>query len=308
MYIPLYQHPKLLSHFEFSYHYFFSVLIVCHQFCDKDIHIYTIFRFTHKKYQHQISIPKQAYSSKSDHEKFGSHPKINKFKMTEQHLLTAYTSALAKVTRVIREQVRLIEENNAPAIFEYQRRINREMADFAETWGVTIRIEVRPTEVKDQPSTLNHASTRRQRQRRRINFLPFEAPQSQRFSPTNFYNFIYSLPYIRRDSLGEDTQDKQCSICYYPFFEARGRAEAEVIRKGTAPRPNMKLEPHKVPISDLPELPMCLPCGHVFGHICVQIWIIGEESGDPPTCPICRAIWRPVGWSRVPSGQVTIVV
>lgn len=227
--------------------------------------------------------------------------------MTGQRPLTAYTSALAKVTRVIREQVRLIEENNATAIFEYQRRINREMADFAETWGVTIRIEVRPTEFKDQPSTLNPASTRRPRQRR-INFLPFEAPQPQRFSPTDFYNFIYSLPYIRQDSLGKDTQDKQCSICYYPFFEARGRFEAEAIRDGTAPRLSKNLEPHQVPISDLPELPMCLPCGHVFGHICVQVWIIGEESGDPPTCPICRAIWRPVGWSHVPSGQVTIVV
>ena len=304
----LYQHPKLLSHFELSYHYLFSVLLVCHQFCDKDIHIYTIFRLTYNKYQHLTTIPKQqAYSSKSDLEEFGSHPKIPKFKMTEQHLVTAYTSALAKVTSVIREQVRLIEESNAPAIFNYQRRINREMTDFAETWGVTIRIEVRPIEVKDQPSTLNLASTRRQRQRR-INFLPFEAKQSQRFSPTEFYNFIYSLPYVRRDSLGEDAQDNQCSICYYRFFEARGRLEAGAIRNGTAPRPNMNLEPHKVPISDLPELPMCLPCGHVFGHICVQVWILGEESGNPPTCPVCRAIWRPVGWSHVPSGQVTVVV
>lgn len=219
--------------------------------------------------------------------------------MTAQHLSTAYTSALAEVTAVIREQVSLIEQNNASAIIEYQRRINREMADFAETWGVTIRIEVRPTR--------NPATTGGQRQRQ-INFLPFEAPQSQRFSRKEFYKFIHSLPYVRGDSLGEDAQDNQCSICYYPFFEARGRLEAEAIRKGTAPRPNMNLEPHQVPPSDLPELPVSLPCGHVFGHICVQVWILGEEIGDPPTCPICRAIWRPVGWSHAPSGQVTIVV
>lgn len=32
------------------------------------------------------------------------------------------------------------------------------------------------------------------------------------------------------------------------------------------------------------------------------------ESGDPPTCPTCRAVWRPVGWSNVPMGLVKIVV
>lgn len=213
-----------------------------------------------------------------------------------QSLSTAYNNALAEVTRVIREQVRLIEDNNASTGIEYQRRINREMTDFAETWGVLIRIEARPN-----PTTTNQRQGQRQ-----IDFLSFEV--SERFTPAEFYTFIHSLPCVPRDSLGEDDLDNQCSICYYPFFKSRGMLEAEAILNGTAPRPNMNLEPHHVPLADLPELSVRLPCGHIFGHICVQVWITGPESGDPPKCPNCRAIWRPVGWSDKPMEQVTIVV
>lgn len=185
--------------------------------------------------------------------------------MAEQPSLgDAYNNALDELTRVIREQFRLMEDINDPARIEYQRRINREIADFTNTWGVAVTVE---------------------------------APGSQRISPAMFLNPV------PRESLGEDAQDNTCNICYYPFFKARGRHEAEAIRNGTMPRPdNENLEPHEVTYSDLPELPVSLPCGHIFGHICVRVWTVGVQDGIPATCPICRAAWS------LQLGQVTIAL
>lgn len=218
--------------------------------------------------------------------------------MAEQrNHLDEYNTALAEVTRVIREQVRLIE-NNPSACIEYQRRINQERWRFAEAWNVIIELAVRNFPIP------NAGTTGRQAQRQ-VTFLPFEAPALWRSCSDNFREFIFSLPHISRNSLGEE---KNCNICYYPFFASRGNLEAEAIRNGTVPRPHKSLEPHEVPFSDLPELPVRLPCGHVFGQICVIKWVTGGGSGNPPKCPICRAIWTPVGLSNTPPGQVTIEV
>lgn len=221
----------------------------------------------------------------------------------QQNRLDEFNTALAEVTGIIREQVRLIE-NNPSACIEYQRRINLERWQFAEAWNVLIRIVVRNFQADDQSSTQDAGTTGRQA-RRQITLLPFEAPALWRNSSDAFRGFILSLPHISQQSLGEE---KECNICYYPFFASRGKFEAEAIRDGTVPPPDMSLEPHEVPFSDLPELPIRLPCGHVFGQICVIKWILRDWNGHTPTCPICRAILTPVGWSNMPPGQVTIEV
>lgn len=224
--------------------------------------------------------------------------------MAEQrNHLSEFNTALAEVTGVIREQVRLIE-NNPSACIEYQRRINLERWRFAEAWNVIIEIAVHNFQAGNQAPIPNDGTTGGQAQRQ-ITLLPFEAPALWLSCSSNFRDFIFSLPNISRDSLGED---KECNICYYPFFASRGKFEAGAIRNGTVPSPHESLEPHEVLFSDLPELPVRLPCGHVFGQICVLKWITGEGSGNPPKCPVCRAIWTPVGISNTPPGHVTIEV
>lgn len=85
--------------------------------------------------------------------------------MAEQrNHLGEYNTALVKVTRIIREQVRLIE-NNPSACIEYQRRINRERWQFAEAWNVIIRIAVRNFQAGYQSSIPNAGTTVRQAQR-----------------------------------------------------------------------------------------------------------------------------------------------
>ena len=38
-----------------------------------------------------------------------------------------------------------------------------------------------------------------------------------------------------------------------------------------------------------------LPCGHIFGYPCICTWISGEESGNSPSFPSCRALLPRVG-------------
>ena len=292
-----------------------TIHATCHEVCDGKILIYIPF----KDFAHQDNIndqppnfrPPPPKRDKSTAQNWTlktclNQPKVIQIQMAEQQsTLGEYNAALAEVTRIIREQARLIEDNPSACI-EYQRRINRERWNFAEAWNVILKIEVRTFQTEAQSSTPNAANAGRQGQRQ-ILFLPFEAPEIWRNSSDAFREFILSLPHISRDSLGKEQRDKECNICYYPFFASRGKLEAEAIRNGTAP-PDMSLQPHEVPFSDLPELPVRLPCGHIFGQICVLKWISGERSGYPPTCPICRAIWMPFGSSQMPPGQVTIVV
>ena len=138
----------------------------------------------------------------------------------QQTLLGEYNVALAEVTRIIREQARLIEDNPSACI-EYQRRINQERRNFAEAWNVILRIEVRTFQAEAQSSTPSAVNTGRQGQRQ-ITFLPFEAPEIWRNSSDTFREFFLSLPHIPRDSLGREQRDKECNICYYPFFTSRG--------------------------------------------------------------------------------------
>lgn len=308
----LFQHLKRSSLFQLPYHQF----SLCTQRVAKFVmaeysDIYVPYEdLPHQGYHqppniHHLSPKGQSLQLKiGPFKKAGINPKSSKFEMAgQENRLNEYNTALAEVTRVIREQVRLIE-NNPSACIQYQRRIYHERWAFTEAWNVLIKIVVRNFQVEDQSATPNAGDTGRQAQRQ-ITFLPFEGPEIWRKSSNAFREFIFSLPQVSQRSLGEE---KVCNICYYPFFASRGKLEAEAICKGTVPPPDMNLQPHEVPFSDLPELPVRLPCGHVFGQICVIKWISGNGSGHSPKCPICRAILTPMGWSDMPPGEVTIEV
>lgn len=270
--------------------------------------------------------------------------------MSEQrNRLDEYDTPLAEVTQIIREQVRLIE-NNPSACIEYKRRINWERWLFADAWNCHYRnhgpqlsargrYQASSTTPPDNNAGMTILGSRRRRQiiqagyqasakppnnagttttgrqqaqaprRRQITLFPFEAPEIWRSCSDNFRHFFFSLPYLSRHNLGEE--EKECNICYYPYFASRGNLEAGAIRNGTVPRLDKGLKPHEVPLSDLPELPVRLPCGHVFGQMCVLKWISlagAGGSGNHPKCPICRAIWTPLGLSNTPPGHVTIEV
>lgn len=70
-------------------------------------------------------------------------------------------------------------------------------------------------------------------------------------------------PMIDRSSLSPDAKDLECSICFYSYWAPR-------ILEGELPA--------------APEFPVRLPCGHVYGVICISRWL-----KDNRTCPLCKA-------------------
>lgn len=70
-------------------------------------------------------------------------------------------------------------------------------------------------------------------------------------------------PIVHRSSLGPDAKDLECSICFYSYWAPR-------TLEGELPAAS--------------EFPVRLPCGHVYGVICISKWL-----KDKRTCPICKA-------------------
>lgn len=70
-------------------------------------------------------------------------------------------------------------------------------------------------------------------------------------------------PMVHQSSLGPDAKDLECSICFYSYWAPR-TLEGELPAAA--------------------EFPVRLPCGHVYGVICISRWL-----KDKRTCPLCKA-------------------
>ena len=78
-------------------------------------------------------------------------------------------------------------------------------------------------------------------------------------------HFIDSLPDVPLESLAED--DRNCGIC-------RGAYNQD---------PSL--------LNGLPETVMRLPCGHVFGELCLTVLLSPKPEGwEHRLCPLCRAL------------------
>lgn len=70
-------------------------------------------------------------------------------------------------------------------------------------------------------------------------------------------------PIVHHSTLGPDAKDLECSICFYAYWAPR-TLEGELPAAA--------------------EFPVRLPCGHVYGIICISRWL--KENR---TCPMCKA-------------------
>lgn len=69
--------------------------------------------------------------------------------------------------------------------------------------------------------------------------------------------FLRDLPIVPVDSLPED--GRCCHICHDPYL-----------------------------VGDECEHPVLLPCGHGFGHKCINRWLSPDQEEPKSTCPVCR--------------------
>lgn len=172
------------------------------------------------------------------------------------YILDAYDA----VNEYIREQRVLLAANN----YDNQYNLNIDEAIDRYTEIATIRIElehaylVNPEQQNSLPDS-NHPTPP-------LRVLRKEVDQ-----------FMYSLNQIDIGTLAED--NKLCEICFLCFDEWRWDDKR--------PADAGALKPFEVLNDMMPENPVRLPCGHIFGELCLRTWIMKMDEG-PPTCPKCR--------------------
>lgn len=89
-------------------------------------------------------------------------------------------------------------------------------------------------------------------------------------------NLLQSSSYIDIGALGPD--DLNCVICHSEYSKERER-------ENNSSEPAVEERNQDSPGQKTAECPIKLPCGHVFGHLCIRTWLRNSQS---PSCPICR--------------------
>lgn len=121
-----------------------------------------------------------------------------------------------------------------------------------------------------------------------------------RFSPQDVNEFMFSLPRVQINNYLDE-----CNICRQPFNKPGANSVvSEVIKELKDTAGSHAISPgisvYHMHREGLREEAVRLPCGHIFGYPCIRTWISGEESGNPPSCPSCRALLPRVGQVSTP--------
>lgn len=108
------------------------------------------------------------------------------------------------------------------------------------------------------------------------------------YIPEYLDEFLQALPHVPRTSMLEDGNVPRCPICWGPFAEEFSPAPPTNNEEKNQSDNNMVLPAEAAIESQTVDIPVRLPCGHVFGEDCLRSWLSNLESWNPPTCPICR--------------------
>ena len=98
------------------------------------------------------------------------------------------------------------------------------------------------------------------------------------FSASQVDNFLRILPRVEISIL--DKEEEKCSICKLEYGTKRG---------GTTCTEPASESDQGLPGEELPEQPVKLSCGHVFGEWCIKTWLLEQ----PASCPTCRLQFEP---------------
>lgn len=119
---------------------------------------------------------------------------------------------------------------------------------------------------------------------------PFDIPdESSGLSTLEVNACMECVAKIDVDELAQDS--RECDICKIGFTNSAGlQVEADAMSSGVSPELAFKAQEASDNEQVIPETPVKLACGHIYGENCLRSWISGHAGRIQPTCPTCRAV------------------
>ena len=135
--------------------------------------------------------------------------------------------------------------------------------------------------------------------------MPPANHQMRLFNKWKITTSVLDLPSPTK--LGDDNIVPKCSICLKPFTENMAQAPLTKLTND-----NGENQPRSAELpaetADSIDIPVRLPCGHVFGRECIYSWITSCRGENPPTCPLCRVVLEYVCNSLTIGGEFYVEV
>lgn len=235
--------------------------------------------------------------------------------MAESNLdSTEYDNFLNELSESIRENFTYIENN--PPGNEYRIIIQDAITNFSKKINTSVSVDIRPVNYQPHqpiqrliyilpqpPQSAEEEGEKEEEedyQPELYSFLIKSVPETGepiRFTLLQLFEFMHFLPRYTQNECRSLQQEESggeiletCCICLQRYFEPKNQPPRsnEITSETYLPTDT---EPSQLSAMDRPEAPTKLPCGHIFGEICVERWICEEDSGGQPTCPLCRRVW-----------------